>query len=62
MILRQFDFRLKPELGFALCGSDVNMHTVFFKRKEEESIAAFTEDCRTHRQPSELKWSSGSFA
>jgi hypothetical protein len=50
MILCQFDGRFKPELALAIRRADMNVHARFFQRKEEESVASF----------SEYGWSHGS--
>lgn len=48
MILSQFEPWLKPELRLALRRPDVNVHSIFLARKEEETVWAVTKNCWTH--------------
>jgi hypothetical protein len=54
VILRQFDARLKPELGLAVCAMDVDVKPGLLSREEKESEAGFTKDCRAHCVPTRM--------
>ncbi len=47
VILRQFKRWLKPILGFALAGHDVDVHAGFFAGEEIEPVAALSKYGRT---------------
>jgi hypothetical protein len=53
-ILREFDLWFKPELRFAICADDVNVHAGFFPRKEKEPISSFSMDGRRQRTSQSL--------
>lgn len=48
VILRQFDLRLKPELGFAVCAVHVYVKAGLLAGEEEKAEAVLTEDGGTH--------------
>jgi len=48
--LGQFNSRLKPELGLAILGLNMHMHSRFLAREEIETKAAFTKNSWTHGQ------------
>ena len=48
--LGQFNYRLKPELGLAILGLNMHMHSHFLTREEIETETAFTKNSWTHGQ------------
>ena len=48
MILREFQLRFKPVLGFALSRHDMDVDSAFFAGEEVEPIAALSENGWTH--------------
>jgi len=50
VILRQLDFRLQPELGFAIDMVDMNVYPRLFAREKEETEAAFSKNRGAHNE------------
>lgn len=47
-VLRQRDGRFQPVLGFTIGVGNMDMHSQFFTRKEEQAERTFFNDCRRH--------------
>jgi hypothetical protein len=48
--LGKFNSRLKPELGLAILGLNMHMHSRFLAREEIKTEASFTKNGWTHGQ------------